>query len=81
MKALKTKTGKIASSVGFNSNGGATIRRDSKAIIIEQKRNGWIFISYSNNLERYLYYSKREAIKKFREKYNLKGRHLQIINL
>lgn len=53
----------------------------TKMITIEKTRNGWIFISYNNNLERYLYYSKRDALKKFREKYNLKGKHLQIINL
>lgn len=53
----------------------------TKMITIEKTRNGWIFISYNNKLERYLYYSKREALKKFREKYNLKGKHLQIINL
>ena len=48
-------------------------------MIIIEKKNGWIFISYNNNLERYLYYSTREALKKFREKYNLKGKRLKII--
>ncbi len=46
MKNSKTKTGKISSSVGFNSNGGSVIRRDQKAIIKEQKRNGLAPISF-----------------------------------
>lgn len=56
MKNQKTQTGKIANSVGFNSNGGSSIRKDQKAIIREQKRNGLTPISFdpSTGVMKYL---------------------------
>jgi hypothetical protein len=50
-------------------------------LTIEKTNNGFIVITYNNYQIKYLYYSKKEALKRFREKYDLKGKHLQIINL
>ena len=45
-------------------------------MVVEKSPNGWIniFTTINGTLfqEKYLYYSKREAIRKFKEKYNLK---------
>jgi hypothetical protein len=47
-------------------------------IMIIDKANGWIRIKVDELPEqRYLWYSEREAIRKYREKYNLTGKHIR----
>ena len=46
IKLAKTHTGKLADSFGFDGRGDSYIRRDSDAILQEQKANGLAPISF-----------------------------------
>lgn len=43
----------------------------------EYTRTGYLIIRYRGYTRMYIGYSKREAIRIFREKFNLKGKHLK----
>ncbi len=47
IKLSKTHTGKLADSFGFDGRGGSYIRRDSDAILQEQKSNGLAPMSFN----------------------------------
>ena len=69
----------MSRTVKLNQNG----KGEHKMLqMVISKNNGWIKIRVDGVGEmRYLWYSKREAERRFREKFNLKGKKLEKIYL